>query len=756
MPDELPDCLADYASFHAWLTSQEGYRGQVNFYGFLPPRRETEGPPYQGRYATYLETLGIRPYTHQVDALSAVEAGDNVVLATATASGKSLCYQLPSLDALEQGRCALYLFPTKALAHDQLEKLQQLAAQFGHARLVHSYDGDTPTPERQQARNQASCILTNPDMLHYGILPYHGQWAQFLGRLELIVIDELHSYRGVMGTHVGNILRRLLRLAAHYRASPRIIAASATIGNPAAHAESLSGLEFTPVTTETNARASREVIFWRPPELSQNDPNHRRRSPNMEAADLASLFVKTGLKSIVFCNSRKAAELVRRYARGQLTDDEAEQLSSYRAGYTPEDRRALELAFKRGDLRVLTATSALELGVDVGGVDAVVMVGYPGSMSALWQRAGRAGRGDKRALTLLIPGNDPLDEYYLNHPDLIMESTPEDAVADAFNSEIHPLHLACAAAEKPLADGEPIVGRVDPGELPGFFRRGEHWLYQRRYPHRRISVRGTGGKQVALRDGTGKRLGRADMATALRELHPGAVYLHQGENYLVRNLDLERGVAVLLPHLEDYYTQVRSETDIEVLEPESQQRGIHTGRVRVATQVTSYVRKRFIHESVLDERLLDLPELAYPTQALWFSVQHVADAVPPDLLPGAMHALEHTLIGLLPAFVLCERADVGGVSYPRYPDFDEPVIFIYDGYPGGVGYARAGAARFPTWLTAAWELLRDCPCQSGCPRCTLSPKCGNGNQCLDKGAARTLAEALLERLEAYTSEVLEA
>jgi len=547
-----------------------------------------------------------------------------------------------------------------------------------------------------------------------------------------------------MGTHVANILQRLLRVARHYGANPQVIAASATIGNPAAHARNLTGLPFRAVTEDGSPRAARELLFWRPPDLPGDEA--RRRSVHTEAADLAALFVRAGLKSIFFCNSRKSAELLRRYAAGQLEGEEAARLGSYRAGYSPEDRREIEARFKRDDLRVLTATSALELGMDVGGVDAVVLVGYPGSLTAFWQRAGRAGRSGRRALTLLIPGNDPLDEYYLTHPEMITEGGLEHAVADPFNGELHPKHLACAAFELPLEPKEPLVGGADLGGMPGFIRARGRWIYRGGYPHRRVSVRGTGGGRVRLKDGTGRNLGVTDFQTALRDLHPGAVYLHQGENYLVRNLDLEKGEAFLLPHLEDYYTQPRSVTDVEILEEEGRVHGVHTGRVRVTTSLTSFVRKRLYSEATLDERPLDLPELAYTTQALWFGVREVAAAVHPSLLPSAMHALEHTLIGLLPAFVLCERADVGGVSYPVYPALGEPAVFIYDGYAGGVGYAREGAAGFPAWLAAARDLLRDCPCKSGCPRCVLSPKCGNGNQYLDKGAALALAEALLERL----------
>ena len=746
-------------SFHALLTGLEGYQDQVASYAFFPPRTGRTDEGYAGRYQGRLAALGLAAYAHQARALALVEARRNVVVATPTASGKSLVYQLPTLDAAAEGGTSLYLYPTKALAHDQLGRLRTMAGRLGlelGEGAIASYDGDTPSSLRAAVREEARCALTNPDMLHYGMLPYHARWARFLAALDTIVLDELHSYRGVLGTHVANIVRRLLRIARHYGAEPRLVAASATIGNPLEHAEALSGEPFELVEEDDAPRGAREFILWRPTQVGGPGAATRRRSATTEAAELAAAFVRRDVKSIFFCNSRKVAELLRRYASGHLRGEEVPLLQSYRAGYSAEDRRLIEQGFKSGDIRVLTATSALELGMDIGGVDAVVLVGYPGSKMALWQRSGRAGREGRRALTLLIPGNDPLDEYYLHHPELLTEGRVEDAVADPFNSELHPLHVACAAAERVLRDDE--RGVVDPSlalaGVPGLHRIEGGWTHLGRYPHRRVRIRGGGDRMIRLKDAGGRSLGTADLATALRELHPGAVYLHQGEPYLVVRLDLDRGLAELLPHIEDFYTQPRSETDIEVLPASARgaertplPAGVQVGRVRVSTAITSFVRKRYLSGQVLDERALDLPELSYPTQALWFSAREVEDAVRADELPGALHALEHTLIGLLPAFVLCERADVGGVSYPSYPPTGESTVFIYDGYPGGVGYARAGATQFRTWLTAARDLLRDCPCESGCPRCVLSPKCGNGNQFLDKRAARKLADALLLRLE---------
>ena len=776
--------LAQYESFHGWLAGVGRGHEQVRAHAFLPPRRArfaAPGVPWNA----LLERLEVRPYGHQAAALRALGAGHDVVVATGTASGKSLIYHLPALHALEQGGTTLAVMPTKALASDQLLRWRAAARTLGldPASIVR-YDGDTSVADRREARRSARVLITNPDMLHYGILPFHDAWHAFLASLRHLVLDEVHAFRGVLGVHVANVVRRALRLAQAHGAAPGVIATSATIGNPAAHLARLTGRPADAFVEDDAPRGPREVVVWRPADLPGDAS--RRRSAAIEAAELAVALAEAGVKTLVFSNTRRGAELVRRYAVQRAPVALQGAILSYRGGYTAEDRQRIAAGFRDGDVRLLVATSALELGVDVGGVDAVVLVGYPGSQAAFWQRSGRAGRGEARSLTVWIPGADPLDEFYLLHPERLLDGRPEDAIADPWNDELHPLHVRCAAAERPLAQDESVVAPwLDLSTLPGLVRvrpdvasgaasgaasgrtdaaavgAGEppRWASVRRYPHRAVRVRGGFGPgRIRLRDAAGTTLGTVDGAEALRELHPGAVYLHQGDAFVSARLDLERGEALLLPHIEDYYTQARSETEIEVLETWRDGRrggappedaalvlgppaGVHVGRVRVTTEVTGYVRRRFGQRGVLDERPLDLPPVAYDTQALWFTVDHVSGSVPPGTLGAAMHALEHTLIGLLPAFVLCERADVGGVSYPSYPVDGQATIFVYDGHPGGVGYARAGAAVFDAWLASALELLERCPCASGCPRCVLSPKCGNGNQFLDKTAALRLGRA---------------
>ncbi len=737
MPVMLPLAVEPFGGYKPWLEALPGYAGQIAFHRVLPAR-PPEVAPYEGAFKPVLARLGLAPYLHQAEAFTMLEAGANVVMATPTASGKSLVFQAPVLAAMQEGGTALFLYPTKALARDQRSRLETLADPFELADRVFTYDGDTPPAQRRKAREQGLAILTNPDMLHFGILPRHGSWARFLARLRYVVIDEAHYHRGVFGSHVALILRRLLRVAAHYGARPQMIAASATIANPAAHAASLSGQTFEAVTAAGRA-SELEYVVWRPRALDAS--GERRRSANLEAAELAVWAATHDLRMLIFTGSRKTAELIGRYTRGTAVED---KIRSYRAGYTATERARLEESFRAGELAVLVSTSALELGIDIGGLDAVVMVGYPGSVNAFWQRAGRAGRGRERALTLWIPREDPLDEYFLQRPELLLGSPPESAVADWQNPYLYPPHLHCAAFELPVGEDEPIL-LPDLAADRGLERRGGRVYTTLKAPHRRINLRGS-GVTFTLRDAQGRAMGHLDERQAYWEAHPGAVYLHQGESYLVRNLDAKKREIVLLPGLEDYYTQPRAATEIEVY-PEAARElspGVWVGRVRMREQVTGYVKKRYVTEAVLGEVEQPMPEVSFDTEAVWFHPP--VGELAAEEVPGGIHALEHTMIGLLPLFVLAERGDVGGVSYPVYPrplpSGEGAVVFIYDGYPGGVGYSRAGAEQWPRWIAATAELLERCPCEDGCPRCVLSPKCGNGNQFLDKRAALTLARRM--------------
>jgi len=752
----LPEALLPYSSYAEWLRELDGYAGQLTFVRVLPPK-PPEKASYKGIFSGVLMALGLQPYRFQAEAFAQLEQGQHLVLSTSTASGKSLVFQVPVLKALLEGQTSLLLYPTKALAHDQLGRLRQMGKALEVADKIYAYDGDTRDSERKKARESGQALLTNPDMLHFGLLPRHGEWAEFLGQLRYVVLDELHAYRGVFGSHTALILQRLLRLAWHYGATPQVIAASATIANPAEHARNLTGLEFAQISANPRG-AEREFVVWVPKALDKEGKN--RRSPNLEAALLARCAAEKGLRTLIFTNARRTAELVARYAAD-------ERVRPYRAGYTAAERRKLERALQEGTVRVLVSTSALELGVDIGGLDAVILLGYPGSVSSFWQRAGRAGRGTRRALVLWIPREDPMDAYFEQHPELLLAGAPESAIADPDNPMLFPLHAHCAARELPIAlpstaqAPDPFYKPWHCVQPPLIEKHGR--LYSPlRNPYQEVVLRGF-GSSFSLRDSDGKLLGSLDERQAYWEAHPGAVYLHQGESYLVRNLDLERREIVLLPGLEDYYTQPRAETEIEALQGEEVLEGVWVGPVVLRERVTGYVKKRFITETVLEEVALLMPELTFQTEAVWFHpceglavLPTLEEARQPDeifltqaLLPSALHALEHTLIGLLPLFVLAERQDIGGVSYPFYPrplpSRGGPTIFIYDGYPGGVGYARAAAQQFPRWIAAARDLLERCPCEEGCPRCILSPKCGNGNQYLDKQAALLLAKSLSTR-----------
>ncbi|MGQ9735169.1 MAG: DEAD/DEAH box helicase [Thermaceae bacterium] len=723
----LPEALVrhGYTRYTEWLQDLPD-RGEVVFARLLP-KAPPQKAAYEGAFAGLLQALGLTPFRHQKEALQRLEKGENLVLALSTAAGKSLVFQVPILKAALEGRTSLLLFPTKTLAHDQLRRLRGMAEALG-LEGIFSYDGDTPQEVRRKAREEGLVLLTNPDMLHFGLLPRHPDWAHFLGRLRYLVLDELHVYRGVFGTHTAFVLRRLLRIAAYYGARPQVVAASATIQNPKEHAELLTGLPFSLVQGEVR-RAEREVVVLKPKVLGAKD---ERRSPNTEGALLARALAEAGLKGLVFTNTRKSAELIARYAAHP-------KVKPYRAGYTAKERRRLEEDLKTGRISVLVTTSALELGVDIGELDAVVMVGYPGSLNAFWQRAGRAGRGERRALVVYIPREDPLDEYFLHHPDLLLKTPPERATVDPQNPVLCPLHLHAAAWELPLKREEILC----PEALAGLEERGDRYHTPNRHPHKAITLRGM-GESFTLKDASGRVLGHLDERQAYWEAHPGAIYLHQGETYLVRNLDPLKREVVLLPALEDYYTEPRVERDLEVLSGEEVRPGVYVGRVFLREKVVGYAKKQFIRETVLEEVALEMPEISFPTEAVWF---HPPEALPAPLLPGGIHALEHALIGLLPLFVLAERQDIGGLSYPFYP-YPLPskggaTIFIYDGYPGGVGYARAAARVFPEWIKAAYELLKTCPCEEGCPRCILSPKCGNGNQQLDKKAALSLASRMV-------------
>lgn len=721
-------------------------------------------PPLPGVLAARLEAMGITGlWTHQVQALAAARRSCHVVVSTGTASGKSLCFNLPVIEKLlaaPRAR-ALYLYPTKSLAQDQLRALRAFALPQVSAA---TYDGDTPPDERPLVRRYARIVLTNPDMVHYGILSGHARWTEYLKNLSFVVVDEAHILRGVFGSHVGCILRRLRRVARHYGSDPTFVLASATMGNARELAERLVGVPFTAVDTDGSPKGRRLFAFWNPP--LRDEASGSRASANWESARLLAAFVDQGTRTIAFTKSRKSAELVAKHARSLTTPGSAERIRAYRSGYLASERREIEGQLFSGELLGVAATTALELGVDIGGLDAVVINGFPGTVSQVWQQAGRAGRAGQQSVAVLVGHEDPLDQYYLAHPDVLLSRPFEAALVDVTNPRILEPHLGCAAHELPLGPGEagatfgpgaePVAARmVATGDLAERRARGAgaprlHW-HRREPPGRDLDLRSLGGEAFRIVDAsTGALLGTVDGARAHGQVHPGAVYLHQGESFMVMALDLAERVALVDASAPGYYTQARRSSDLRVDETLSTRAlgavECFLGRVQVTQRVVAYARRAIATGDLLDVVALDLPEESLATVAVWYTVPGpICDRaqVAPAALPGSLHAAEHAAIGVLPLFAMADRWDIGGVSTARSDDTGLPTVFIYDGYPGGIGIAERGFARAEEHLGATLEAVSTCPCATGCPACVQSPKCGNGNDPLDKaGAIRLMATIL--------------
>jgi DEAD/DEAH box helicase domain-containing protein len=712
------------------------------------------------------------PWRHQVRAAELAHGGESVVVATGTASGKSLAYLLPTLTAVREGLGArdgrgstvLYLSPTKALAGDQLRAL--LALDLDGVRAA-TYDGDTASEEREWVRAHASYVLTNPDLLHRSMLPGHARWASFLRALTYVVVDECHVYRGVFGSHVAAVLRRLRRICARYGSEPVFVLASATVSDPANSAGRLVGAPVVAVTEDDSPRAEMAFGLWEPPltELRGENGAPVRRSVNAETADLLTDLVVGGQRTIAFVRSRRGAEVVAMLARGELEEVEpglGTRVAAYRAGYLPEERRALEADLQSGRLLGVAATSALELGVDIAGLDAVLLAGWPGTRASLWQQAGRAGRAGQGALAVLVARDDPLDTYLVHHPEAVFGQPIEATVLDPDNPYVLGPHLCAAAAELPLTEADlPLFGPTTGVLLDDLVERGllrlrpAGWFWTKRERAADLAdLRGIGGAPIRVVEAsTGRLLGTVDPAAADRTVHAGAVYVHQGETYLVESLDLEDAAALAVAARPDYTTHAREVTEIRVAGVlRTEQWGDATlslGDVEVTNQVVSFLRRRLASGEVLGEEPLDLPARQLRTRSVWWTLpldRAVSAGVEPGELPGAAHAAEHASIGLLPLFATCDRWDIGGVSTALHPDTGLPTVFVYDGHAGGAGFAERGFVRAADWLAATRDAISSCACSIGCPSCVQSPKCGNGNEPLDKaGAVRLLTEVLAGR-----------
>jgi len=716
------------------------------------PRYVPVPPDLSPAVASALRHAGITAlYKHQAEALQAAFAGPTIVT-TGTASGKSLCFQLPTLEVLtsDSRARALYLYPTKALAQDQARALNR----FGLTKAIRPaiYDGDTPRAERAPIRKRANVILTNPDMLHVGILPHHQAWDELLANLAFVVVDEAHVYRGVFGSHVGNVLRRLRRAAEIHGTVPRFLLASATIANPVELAERLTGhTDFQLVDDDAAPQASRRVAMWNPPMLDEK--LGVRASALYEAAEVFSELILAGARTICFMKSRKGVELILRHATDRLDRDTAARIAPYRAGYTPAQRQDIQRRLSRGELLGVVATDALELGIDIGELDAAICVTFPGTVASLkqmWGRAGRRGSG----LAVYIAGEDALDQFFCRHPDEFLTRPVEAAILDPQSPEIYGEHLLCAAHEAPLTDADaPILGErwrdyAEELTFAGFLReRATGFVPQRAddYPAARVALRSASADSFVLIDAaSGEVLGSVEAGRAYATVHEGAVYLHMGRAYIVLDLDLTGRRAMLEPFTGDYFTQAKREsmTLIERLHEQRDALGVtlNFGEVVYSETVLGYQRKSLQDHQVIDFQALDLPTVEFPTRALWYELEELiaAEPFPPDDLLGSLHAVEHGQIAVLPLIAMCDRWDIGGLSTNIHPQTGGPAIFIYDGHPGGVGLTRRGYDEFQRLVADARRLIGECPCESGCPSCVQSPKCGNLNEPLSKRGALEL------------------
>jgi DEAD/DEAH box helicase domain-containing protein len=720
--------------------------------------------PFHPEVAARLSSRGIDAlYTHQVEAIDRIRGGEHVVVATGTASGKSLCYQLPIVDAVVGGESdtALLVYPTKALAQDQLRSLRGWLVPGLKAV---TYDGDTPPDDRAWARKNATVLLTNPEMVHQGILPYHQRWSTFLMRLRIVVVDELHATRGIFGSHLANVLRRLRRICAHYGSEPTFCFSSATIGNPDELASTMLGAPVALVDDDGSPQTERGFALWQRPLLDA--VSGARASANVETAEILGRFVAAGHPTLAFTRSRRSAELVAGHARrivGVRAPDKADRVAAYRAGYLPQERRALEQRLSDGELLGVAATNALELGIDVGGLDAVVVNGFPGTVASLRQQTGRAGRGDRRAAAVLVAGDDQLDQWYAQHPTELFTRPAEAAVVNPQNPYVLEPHVGCAAHELPLTpEDETWFGAGLDDAVRALVQRdrlkprgGKMYWSGRQPPAPAVGLRsGTSAEYtlVAGDDPDRPIIGTVDGARIYSVAHPGAIYLHQGRQWRVDALDtVAREARLTDADGEDEYTQAREDVDIDVVAVDESRRfgpgTVHVGTVTVRNQVVAYQRTRASTRERIEIVPLDVPPRTLTTEAVWYTVppeRLTAAGVASPQVISAVHAAEHALIGMLPLFTICDRWDVGGVSMATHPATGIPTIFVYDGYPGGAGIARLAYADADAHVHATLELVTACPCTAGCPSCVQSPKCGNWNEYLDKDAARRLL-ALLDR-----------
>ena len=758
----------DTVAFLTLLKQQPFYRDQICHLEEIPPRTAEYGQLEFPLNPTLAECLKKRKldklYRHQADAINLISKGLNVIVATSSASGKSMCYNIPVMEAIlaEPVSSAIYLFPTKALAQDQMSKLGRLfQPEILNTEDYDTYDGDTPKEERSRIRRRAKILLTNPDMLHLNILPNHAFWARLMRHLKYVVLDEAHAYRGIFGSHVSLVLRRLRRIARAYGSNPIFIIASATINNAEEHAVNLSGMSFATVEEDGAPKGGKDFIFWDPPIVDEKKGT--RRSANIEAANIMGMLISRNVRSLCFTRTRRLTELVAAYTRDRLNKlkpGDVDRVKSYRAGYLANERRKIENEYSFGTLIGVIATNALELGVDIGDLDATVLTGYPGTIASTWQQAGRSGRRNTRSISFLIGTDNPLDQYIMNHPDFFFGHRFENALTNFQNSQVLKAHLLSAAWEIALSPDD--VDYFGMGMMNAINSLAEEGLVKEKrsryylspsvsYPAALINIRAVSGENFNLINAeNGLLIETLDTGHAFTQAHEGAVYLHQGDTYVVTEFDLDSRISYAQPAQVEYYTQVKELTDLRIIgQSESKRVGpvnVFLGEVEVTTEIISYKRKAQLTDEILSEETLQLPKQHFRTVALWFDMPNKGfTRINTEGLdwPGALHAAEHAEIGLLPLFAMCDRNDIGGLSTPLHPDTGKAQIFIYDAYPGGVGISRKGFSEITNLWWATLKLIKGCLCEDGCPSCIQSPKCGNNNKPLDKKGAAILLEQLL-------------
>ncbi|MGD8261418.1 MAG: DEAD/DEAH box helicase [Desulfobacterales bacterium] len=757
--DQQPSIIKEYLQS---LVKSESLGSQVTFQTVIaekPPDWSKSAFQWSPEIKNALESLGIRKlYQHQTDAIGVIHKHRHVIVATPTASGKTVVYNLPVLERFQRDVTSrsLYIFPLKALAQDQLRAFKQMADNFGDTKPTAAiYDGDTSAYRRKQIREAPpNVILTNPEMIHLSLLAHHRKWINFFSGLQTVVVDEVHTYRGVFGSHVAQIFRRFHRICRHYHVSPTFVFSSATVANPAQLAEQLTGLHVNAVTVSGAPRGNRHLLFINP-----------EASPAQTAILLLKAALHRNLRTIVYTQSRKLTELIALWA-GNKSGEFANRISAYRAGFLAEERRAIEAQLLRGELLAVISTSALELGIDIGDLDLCILVGYPGTVVSTWQRGGRVGRSGQDSALILVAGDDALDQFFMKNPQSLISRAPESAVLNPYNQKILSEHLNCAAAELPLKTNDSMLDEensrktVEDLEKNGALLRsadGFEIYSLRKNPHRLVDIRGSGNRFRILATKTGEHRGEIDDSRVFRETHPGAVYLHKGNTYIVDDLDLAARIIKVSKAKVNYYTQVRGFKETEILRIIDRDNvfgtDAYTGIIKVTDQVTEYEMWRIHAKKRINRIPLDLPPLIFETEALWFKIPHdiysSTESRHMDFM-GGIHALEHTAISMFPLLVMVDRNDLGGLSTLFHPQLNSAAVFIYDGIAGGAGLSRQAFKQLADLLKVTLKAIQACTCESGCPSCVQSPKCGSGNRPLDKSAAMFILKRMMRKPEANT------